>query len=1377
MISPRRVLSVLACSAILLLAATSWGAPPMRDALVLDGTWSIQPAVRPDVLPKDDQWGTYPSEDWRKRWIRLENKGTAWEKVKRPEVHDLWYRQSFTVPEAWAGKRLLLDFRRIEGDAVVMVNGKRVSELLRPGGAVDITAAARPGKNTLTVFLTRNYTGISRGYEDDPLRHITREKQRISIERWPLGITAPVRVLARPMEQAIDGVLVKTSWRKKRIAVDIDVASTGEVDNVQATVRVFDATGKKVLQLAGRPTSLQQGTRTLTVESPWDDFIPWELDAGYVYTASVELSVAGRLVDRLDAVRFGFREVWTDGRQLIMNGHPIRFRLGWSSGLTPTSLSFFRLMHFNTFEFQPNPSAWWGQWSETPYIDPELLEAMDRTGSAALVLAPGVSHIDKALLDDPRTRRDYTREMRHWIGRYRNHPCILSWIVGMNYVGNKENIHPDGMGRSSNRKGSSNEKVVERAIEITKSIDPTRLVFSHADGNVGDISTSNVYLNFVPLQERIEWPSDWHEHGDMPYIAVEFGQPHMGNYWKGPRFLLTEYLARVFGDDAYRRETLEGLKRTVELGLANTSGHGTPLDFEQFPLWWDHHRLIVHETNRAWRTWGVQGWFYWDFHIAYGNPPGFRPDKHAHVFQRYGLLMDKPVTEPPAWVSPNFHIHREGFRPLLVYLGGHPDFVDRTHSYYRDETIAKQVVFVWDGPGRRRLDVAWSIKTGDDKSKRLGQTTVELNPGDIRRVPVRFPARLVGGGNRKEHHLSVEATEDGRVIARDRIALAIHPRPEVIRTNKRVAVVDPEGRSTPWLKRLGLNPVALGPGGSLDGIDLLVVGRQALKPGTAAPWSAKDIARGLHVLVLEQTWQAWQGLGFRTIETMPRRAFAVDASDSLLRGLSPRGLTCWRGAPDLLPATEWARSYDFYHAPRWGNRHAVASVVLEVPQVVGFRPRLNCEVDLNYTPLVDFHYGKGRITFSTLDFTDRVGTDPDATRLAHNLLTEMLAEPTTETTPVTTIGKVDGKLLEALSVQLADAPNPGGLIVADGSILTFSRLFDCDVMIMPIDGKQAQGLGLQAKRQTIHRAVPPEDPLFRSVGRRLLRWRDGIEVDLLAEAPAAKVYCEGLFAKRTIGDRRWLFVQVPPDAFDSRYPDDDKKQKAVFPSRRNLRQLYARLLTNLGAQPSRALTDRLCTVGTGRRYRTLGSWQVLGPFHLEDRFDPKKVLSTKLPGEGEAIKGDPSPDSRYTLEDKRVLDWRTTVSADASGFVNLGKALERDHHAVAYVTRKIESKTARRARLRLGVDYWMTVWVNGRRVYHLNQGHGAPLPNRHRVDIDLKKGINTITIKVLSGSKGFGFWANLSREGTDAAEDKQEARVELYPLVDPGYDPYEFHYW
>ena len=74
---------------------------------------------------------------------------------KGKEIHEhLWYRRAFTVPPAWSGRRVLLNFGAVDWQTTVYVNGKMVGEHV--GGytpfTCDITAALKPdGPQEVTV--------------------------------------------------------------------------------------------------------------------------------------------------------------------------------------------------------------------------------------------------------------------------------------------------------------------------------------------------------------------------------------------------------------------------------------------------------------------------------------------------------------------------------------------------------------------------------------------------------------------------------------------------------------------------------------------------------------------------------------------------------------------------------------------------------------------------------------------------------------------------------------------------------------------------------------------------------------------------------------------------------------------------------------------------------------------------------------------------------------------------------------------------------------------------------------------------------------------------------------------------------------------------
>jgi beta-galactosidase len=1315
----------------------------------------------------------------------MDNKGTTWAKTPRATVNSLWYEQQVTIPAEWQGQRVVLDFRRIEGDALVFLNGQRVAELLRPGGEVDISAQVAWGKaNQVRVFITRDYTGISRGFKDDPLRFLSRSD--LPMPQWPMGITAPVTLIMRPRPVAITDVFAIPSWRNKTLTLEVELDADAPVQDYVLSGTVLDAEGKPALTLRGTPVTLPAGRSVQRISAKWANPTTWELDRGYVYTAKVALAHGAELADAAPAISFGFREIWTEGRELMMNGHPSHWRLVMILGLNPFSVDFHRLIGYNVVQIQPNPTAWWRNWAETPVQDEAVLATMDARGFGATVTAPAWNFLRAALLNDPHVRADYDREMALYLKRYRNHPSILAWTIGMNSYNPRENIHAGTLGRRLQEPLPAQAQQIAAACAFVKRYDPTRLAFSHADGSVGDISSANVYLNFVPLQEREEWPMAWAKDGNMPYSAVEFGQPFTANFWKGKRFLLTEYLAMYFGDSAYKDEAEPSLRKTVEYGADNKDGYGAieSVPLADYPDYWKFQRLFVRNTNRAWRSWGVNaGWLYWVLDTGYGDPPGFK----GSIFGRYNFLKES-VTAKPTWVNPNFEIHQQANLPLLVYLAGAPRHTDKTHAYASGETIKKQIAAIWDGAGRRALRAEWALCDAAGKAIKRETVPLTLDTGRLVFAPITITAPKVAA--RTPLRLTLTVTEGASVVATDEFPLQVFPVFTPEKNTAKIAVYDPQGKSLPWLRTLGVTPVAWKPGDALTGVDLLIIGREALTPGQAMPYSAQAVANGLQVLILEQKPEVWKGgFGFRTVESMPRYVFLRDTTNPMLAGLQPEDLINWRGTPGLLAEGVNAPS-DVRHAPKWTNTHALASSCLAIPQVAGFTPLLAAEFDLAYSPLLEWRNGRGRIIFSTLDFTGRVGVDPVATRLAANLVRHAAQRPASTRRVCYAGGPLGRALLDRLQVavepQLA-LTNPAGtlLICGEGDTGIAPDALQAFLsaggrtLALPQPAEMLTQAGFITATKNVVRVAEASHPFFRALGANTWRWRDALDVTAFAatgQPAGTTVLADGLAAVRTVGKGAQVYLQVGPELLETRYlkPEDSAKREGIQLSIARLYQLQAQLLTNLGATPSAREAARLAVLDMGPAFETLGSWNVLGPFRVA-KDDGDAMLDTKFPGEDSAMAGDDNPNIIFTRDDGVRLDWRKTVEADNRGFIDLGKKLQVSELAVAYVMRRITCNTAHDAVLRFGADWRAMIWVNGTPVFRTLNGGNNPLA--YRVAIPLRKGENTIAMKIASGSKGFGFFASLSKPPAPGLAITPELKGVSYYLLDDGFDPYQYFYW
>ena len=207
----KQMLCMLAAAAASVLSAADFP----RAVLELGGTWLVKPAESPEKLPDDGDWGRAKAVLAQKFRDNIDSSGTSWKDRPRREIHRLWYRTSPDIPVEWKGRVTLLELDRIDGDAIVFVNGRRIGEVLNPTGTIRL-GGLKPGKrNVIDIYLARDYFGISRPFEKDYMNYAARGPlgRNLPMERWPFGITAPARLRSVPADVRIDGAAVVTSVR------------------------------------------------------------------------------------------------------------------------------------------------------------------------------------------------------------------------------------------------------------------------------------------------------------------------------------------------------------------------------------------------------------------------------------------------------------------------------------------------------------------------------------------------------------------------------------------------------------------------------------------------------------------------------------------------------------------------------------------------------------------------------------------------------------------------------------------------------------------------------------------------------------------------------------------------------------------------------------------------------------------------------------------------------------------------------------------------------------------------------------------------------------------------------------------------------------
>lgn len=199
------------------------------------------------------------------------------------------------------------------------------------------------------------------------------------------------------------------------------------------------------------------------------------------------------------------------------------------------------------------------------------------------------------------------------------------------------------------------------------------------------------------------------------------------------------------------------------------------------------------------------------------------------------------------------------------------------------------------------------------------------------------------------------------------------------------------------------------------------------------------------------------------------------------------------------------------------------------------------------------------------------------------------------------------------------------------------------------------------------------------------------------------------------------------DAIELALADLDRDKEAPAEKRvALLRRLFA--ATRDLAQ-SKAVAARLAALGTtvsvADHFGFLRDWYVIGPFDAHGM----KGFKTAYPPEAKV-----DLTASYEGKGKRV-SWKRYHSAETPGgshvaLVNLREPLGDAVDAVAYAYTAFETDEPRAVEIRGAADDNLTVWVNGVREFGFEEYRNGVRLDRHRFRVRLKKGVNTVLVKV-----------------------------------------------
>ena len=1292
--------------------------------------WQGQRVGATLAAPDAAKWSRAATNGWRSVPGKTTPRST-FERVWEPG--GTWKRTTFDAPVAWKDAFVRLDLGPLAlVDAVVFVNGEKAGEILRPGGSLDVSRFVKPGAaNELRIYYTLSGEGTSHG--------------TWNIGQWwqhfkaPGPLAAP-RLVASAGPQVTD-VFANTSVQKRRIDFEIEVTCRDDARKTSAPLAVVvrDADGKVVKRLA-KTVALKGGVNTFSLGEAWKDPCFWELGAPYLYTAEATVGDAAA-----KTIRFGFREIWRDGKALMMNGHKVRLRTCFDYATNANGIDFLRDIGYNVITANHSMDT-------IGYVLKDAhLDDLDERG-VGYFCSPGdcVNIAGYDFATDPAAADQLRRFYRYAQRGLRNHPSVLACYVTQMIICNI-GWSPKGIGQGEGK--SARDVLINKARDISREANPNILYYSHADGPNGDLSSGNIYLNWTPLQEREEWFSQWKEKGTYPWHGAEVGQPYIGSWFdRGLMYVGTEHLAQYFGDAVYAAEEEEWLRKTLDAGRTMPSCHSSDigsLALHHHPHFKELERLFVWRSNSRWRADGQNGGNLWFNREGYGS----EKTGAYNASWQYSLKLTKPTNgKRPAWASSAYDAYQLGNQDFCGYIGGSPAHYDKTHAYCAGETIAKQAVFCWDGLGAGAF-TAEATFNGETKT-----VTADVATGETAFRPFSFTAPDVA--RKTAFDLTLTFRQGAKTWFTDTLKVEVYPREGTsphtatrgMHAAMRIALFDPKGASEGVLKAIGVPYRKIASLDELGDAEALVVGRFAAKELPLDVLAAK-VAAGFRVLILAQDAATWQAFGLKPMDAGSRQLWLRDKNNPLFAEVTDDTLAYWRGAPDYGDAGYGPlMSHAKQRGPRGWRNHLVAGMVLEIPSAVGYRSVIDGEFDMNYAGVLEFLAGAGKVTYCTLDLEGRAGVDPAATVVARAVVANALAAREDTRPPATLCVSADSKLTWS---EIKARAGAGARVLVEANARLASEA----------------GLNVGETTKVWRATLPADDAAFRCIGPSLTRWSDYVETRLV----------DGQLAKTLrVGKGEVVFLTVPRGQLAARYGETQKKERRIaLYAEEHVDRLYGRVMTNLGFAPGEKAVRRALYQQGVAAYKPLPAVYALGPFATgkDDDDTINKVWCAE--GEKMAIAGDFNPNFDFALPQGGTCNWRTTVVPDANGcydFRAVGESWQKAKSPCVYAIAVVKREAAGEALLKLGMDWRLRVWVNGEEVWKSTRGAHFP---KFEVKVSLKKGENVIAFKLGAGSAGCRLHALLESEGacgSKRASDPALDAMSLYPdrIV---FDPYEFTFW
>jgi beta-galactosidase len=546
---------------------------PYRAEICLNGSWEFQPVAVPSDykrstgipptlnLPDPHRWEEVkikvPSPWNVNTWGNGRDVG---EGTARPYVADSvyypsypaawdsvemgWLRRFVTVPENWRGRRIVLHFEAVAGEAQIFINGEQAGshfDTFLPFD-FDITSLVKNDQpNEVLVGVRKSNLFNIRTPDYPPTQQRTYPNGSNTDNL--VGIWNDVYLWGLPAIR-IEDVFIQPQVDEGIVRIEIAIRNDGdapEAVTIDGDISPWrNLAGSDVLSAPEPKWKLDQpvlrvepvsatatgsGITRVVVECKVNgELEQWTPETPHLYGLVLRVHCNGQQADS-KYTRFGWRQFGIRGRDLLLNGKPIQLTADFCHPFGPfigsrryvwMDMTMIKEMGGNALRPHANimPRFW--------------LDMADEMGICVLDESAIFGSSISLNLREPITWERFRRHVDGLVQRDRNHPCIFGWSVANEMFA--LSLHTDKADHDMTY------DLLRELSKRTKPLDPTRDWVS-MDGDEDLDGALPVWSKHIGIGLPEHLPAD-----GKPLMIGEHG----GTYYAGPRRMRS-----IGGDIAY----------------------------------------------------------------------------------------------------------------------------------------------------------------------------------------------------------------------------------------------------------------------------------------------------------------------------------------------------------------------------------------------------------------------------------------------------------------------------------------------------------------------------------------------------------------------------------------------------------------------------------------------------------------------------------------------------------------------------------------------------------------------------------------------------------------------------------------------------------